>query len=782
MAIFAWAVHSLVVVALLPLKITQPCHMWRACRSFFYLVFLMFLLTPCLGMAAENITVVSPQKSHVAGQPILFHIQPHELLLTQKAVVYYRGIGVSVYRKIDMTSETPVDFIANLSGMKAFPPGIEFFFVVTDDKDQVFTYPQDDPKKHPYRLEINLDKNHPQLLKHSPAAGVTITTTNPDIVLEFTDHESFVHPETVRFIVDEIDVTSLCKITRTTLDYSPARPLSPGSHSMAVEMSDISGNRMPPVQSIFIVASPAPVADKSPVADAVSAEVNISGEFRHEIAAKNDSDTNWRFQSALTMRTQAQKDQFKVSLDASANYIDEDAPGPDGENFNLDNFLLQLEYGKQLLALGDVSVEGTELISHSISRRGSRLALNLADTRIEAFALRSNYITGYKEGLGLSDSDQMLTGGFVEKDLLKDKKLTLKATYVSGRNERPEDYNASSLTAGTEGSIYSLLLKSRLFDEKLDFEGEYAGSQFDSDLSDDVGEKSDSAWRAKLSGRYEKLDGSVGYRYLGTDFRSIVNSTGANGREEYTVGGGIRFATSSLRFTGFHNQDNVDNDPLFPVMKNTTASLNYNLFITDWPSIYFNCTQSVLRSSDEPAGFTPMENHITTLGGGLSLSKNRWHLSPNYTYTTFDDRGETSNNDSRTHVASLSAGYRPTDFSSINPFVTYVNSKTDASGVTIETWQGALSGFVSLFENELNLNATLSALDTQSSDGASHTNTYSAVAQLNWQVQKYLLKKGRQTFSIRGQYSRTEDHIRDSSADDYAIYGVISFGIPIKLL
>ena len=757
-------------------------------RHYFYVGCILFLglffsLTILVGpgYTAEGITIISPQKTHFAGQPVLFHIQTKEVYETKKMTAYYRAIGVTAYRRLILKKQSPIDFMGTVKAQKVIPPGIEFFFVVVDGKDRVFTFPKDDPKKNPYALQIDLDKMPPRILDSTPSEGAAIEQLRPSIKISFKDIETYVDKNSVRLVIDGTDVTQLSEITETKITYAPAQVLSVGNHTIAIELSDMSGNRMPTKRWAFSIPAKAP-SEKIAGAEKASAEVNISGEFRRRIVKKEDTEeTRWNFQSTATIKSSAQSGKLKTSFDATVNYIDQEGHNSEEDRFNLNNFLYKLEYGKQLLALGDVTVEGTDLISKSISRRGGRLSFNIADTKAEAFALRSNYVTGFEHGLGMGDPNQRFTGGFIEKDLIGEKKLTVKATYVNGKNENPDNYNTSTLEAGTEGNIYSIVMASRLFEEKLNMEGEYSGSTYDSDVADTVGQESDKAWRAKISSRYKNFDCSTGYKYLGPDFRSIVNATGANDREEYNLEGGMRFKSSNLRLNMLHNSDNVDEDPLMPVIRNTTGTLSYNLSIPDWPSFFANYTQSQQESAKEPTGYIPIENKINTIGGGFSIAKNRWNISPGYTYTSFDDRGETTNNDSEIHVATLTGGFRPTDTISINPSVTHMNITIDATGVTTKTWQGALAGYIMLFKNQLNLNTTLSVLDTKADDGSTDTTTYSAIAQLNWRVEKYLLKKGSQTLSLRGNYSKTENHINHESTDDFTIYAVISFGIPIKL-
>jgi hypothetical protein len=63
-----------------------------------------------------------------------------------------------------------------------------------------------------------------------------------------------------------------------------------------------------------------------------------------------------------------------------------------------------------------------------------------------------------------------------------------------------------------------------------------------------------------------------------------------------------------------------------------------------------------------------------------------------------------------------------------------------------------------------------------------HNSTFSAVGQLNWHLESYLLNKGKQAISLRGQYTKSRDHLNGSRTEDYSVYLVVSVGIPIQLL
>lgn len=745
-------------------------------RWAFFLTFSVLLVTcsEYVG-AAESISILSPQEKHFAGVPILFHIKTNEFFSPKNVTVYYRSIGATVYGRLTMKKKTSVDFRALLKARKVIPPGIQFYFVVKDGKGRFFTFPKPDPKKNPYVMKINLDKRPPIIQKTVPAEGESLKDRRPVVKIIFVDLETKIDRSSVRLLVDDTDVTQLSKISKNYITYQPVENLSFGNHTVILELIDICGNRMPPKRLTFTIP-------KSALIDNAGAEIQWDAEGRYLIAGKTDAELpDWGIQSSATLNSFVEHGKNKTSLDANVWYNEEDGPGPEGDNLNLNNYLLKFQHDKHQLSVGDVTVDGTELISRSISRRGGLLELDVADIQADFFALRSNYVTGFRHVLGLDDAEQMLLGCSLEKEILKDRKLTLKTTYIKGENRNPDDYNAGILGGGEEGGVYSISVASRMMSERLNLQGEYSGSRFDDDTLVDEDPKSDNAWLVKVSGWYDKYELAAGYKYLGPDFKSIADSTGAYNQKEYNLDGGVRFGSSDIRLTLLHNRDNVDNDPLLPVIKNSTGTINYNISKFDWLSVFMNYTQSRQNSEKEPLDFDPVKNSARTIGCGLSANRTRWDLSPNYTYTYFDDKVSPIDNDSVTHMVGLSGGLRPVDNISINPLISYTNMHSNFDDVTTETWQGALGGSItSFFSSDLDFNATLSILDDRTDDGFVHTTTYDCIGQLNWHIEKYLLKKGKQTIAIRGQYSKTKDHETSETWEDYAIYAVISFGAPKK--
>lgn len=736
----------------------------------------MVVATASLAEAAETIDVVSPAPPHFAGQPLVFHIQLKGFFQPRQSTVFYRPVGGAVFRKLNLAKETEIDFRGSLPASRSVPPGIEYFISVEDGRGQTYTLPALDPRKNPFRIDIRLDRDPPQIEKTSPGLGEDVQTVRPAFQLSFTEEGSGIDPTSIRLVLDGVDVTGLASFKDNQLKFSPAINLVPGQHVLVVDLADAAGNRMPPQEISFSVVSPGQ-EDVIAGLDRASAEVYWDAEAAVGLLSKKDTaQSDWRLQSSATVRSIAEKDKLRSSLDANVWYFDEEK-SEESKTWNLNNFLASFAYDdRYTLDLGDITVEGTDLISRSLYRRGGRFSVDLNGTEAQAYMVRSNAVTGFNHLLGGTEENQQIWGGSLAQELLGDRRLVLKANYMTGKNYEPDDYNASNLQPGTEGDVVSLSFSSQVFREHLQLEGEYAASRFDTDISDDRGKESDHALRAKAFGRLERSDWEIGYRYYGPEYASIANPIGTRGREEVNLGGGIRFDESSLRASLLHGRDNVKKDPLLPVIHNTTGTVDYSLTVTDWPAVFISGIQTLQRSSDEPLGVPEIENTTTTVALGANQAGERWQLAPFYSYTRFDDRS--TDNDSDTHVFTVAGGIRPTDASSVNPSVTYTHIDLESTGAATRTWQAALSAVVGFWENQVNLNATASWLDNQTLDGAVHTTTWSGICQLNWSVEKYLPGGGRQTLSLRGRYNITDDRVAGSEQEDYILYAVFSVGLP----
>jgi hypothetical protein len=598
--------------------------------------------------------------------------------------------------------------------------------------------------------------------------GSKVEGPRPSIAINLADIEGSAGWSSLRLLVDDVDVSPLAVLAGQEISYTPETPLDYGRHTVTLESMDAAGAILPARSWTFVIP-------QSEYFDRASATILVDAEAGGKIAGKSgNAEPDWKIQSSDTLTSVVESGDFKVSLDANGWFTEQEGDEETGDTFNLNNYLLQIEYLRQRLALGDLTVAGTELISESIARRGALLEHNADGTRAQAFMVRSIHVTGFDNMTGLERSDQRLIGGSLQQQLLDDGRLVAKGTAITGKNADPDGYNTGTLAAPSKGQVYSLALAAIPWAETLHLNGEYSLSRYDEDTTDDLDSDFGRAWLVRFGGRADSYDYGGGYKRLGRDFRSIADVTGVDNREEYSLYSTKTFSESSITSSLLYNRDNVEKDPELPVIRNTSLDLIYNLFLADWPNVFLNGNLTFQDSSDEPDGTDPVKNLSQTLGGGFSFVRELWSLMPSYTFTRFADDSP-ADSDGKTHQVTLNLGWQPVAWMSLSPSISYGRTDTGSDAPVTETWQGTLAGSFNLSDTQ-NLFLTLSALDSRTDDRSVETTSYDGVAQYNWRLETAFLEKAQKTLSLRARYSRIDDRVGDTRDEDYSAFLLLSVG------
>lgn len=739
------------------------------------LLFFLFATFPVTVLSAAGpILQLAPQSLSAAGQGLVFRIRTQELLPPLQAVLNFRSLGTLPFRTLPLKKESQNEFTATLSGEQLQPPGLEYYFAVSDGQGRLFTLPAQNPQQQPLRIDLTLKDVVRTELRLPAMDGARIEARRADLAIRLADAGIPADWSAIRLTVDNVDVTQLANFDGEFIRYVPEGDFAYGSHSVSLEAMDAAGNLLVPQHWSFVI----PVSD---VIDSAAAQAQVDLEVAGLLLEPDRGvHPDWKVQSNLSLSAALEAGRFRASFEANGWYTEEQGSASTGDAFSLNNYLLRLEYGQQKLSIGDLQIEGTELLGDSIARRGGLLELALGKSRLQSFLLRSNAVTGFDNFSGMDDPDQRLYGGSLQQSFFDDASLVFKGTAIAGKNTIPEDYNTGSLVAGNEGEVYSLQLDSRLFADRFDLSAEYSLSHFDADISDTQDKNWAQAWRVRLAGRADSFDYGTGYKYLGQDFHSIVSPAAASNRSESTLYGTKIYEQSSLTAHLLHIRDNVDQDPLQPVVENNNLDLSYSLYQPNWPVLFVNAVLGLQESSDEPDGLVPLKNRTETIGAGFTLVRERWNLVPSYYFTRFDDQSP-ADNDSQTHQLNLSLGLQPSEKLSLSPSFSYSRVSDEATSVVNETWQGVLAGVVTLTATQ-NLNLTFSGIENKADDGSQHTTSYDTIGQYNWLWQTRFWEKLQKTVSVRGRYNRVKDRVGSSSSEDYSVYLLLSFGgTPLRL-
>ncbi len=342
----------------------------------------------------------------------------------------------------------------------------------------------------------------------------------------------------------------------------------------------------------------------------------------------------------------------QLTIDSAATDRD-----PDARAVELAQFLASRESSATRVAAGHETVGSAQgfdrgnLIFDGNSRRGvsGTLKLGTWDTALTGFVQRTEPLTGFEHGLGISDGDNRIAGGFARMQPARD--TALGVGFVSG-----EGQIAGSGTVGDttplDGSAANIVIDQSWLDGALSARAELARTELD--LGPDFDELSDQALAAQLQYRPSAAPGwqlGAGYVEIGPDFRSIANLGASADIEELRLTARRAPAGASVSFglEASRGEDNVDDRPLPATRKdNVTGDLRWEPRVSrDFGGPLFGRPVVTLLVYDEttetvdlPAGSLslPIDTEIYGLGAAAGFDHplgGRW--SATFERRVFDD-------------------------------------------------------------------------------------------------------------------------------------------------
>ncbi len=102
---------------------------------------------------------------------------------------------------------------------------------------------------------LTMDTRGPVVISRQPKPGVSLANVRPNIVVQYFDGISGVHPGTVRLVVNGQNVTARASVSETAVAYNPEGSFRPGPVRVQVAVSDRAGNSER-VEWSFTVAPP----------------------------------------------------------------------------------------------------------------------------------------------------------------------------------------------------------------------------------------------------------------------------------------------------------------------------------------------------------------------------------------------------------------------------------------------------------------------------------------------------------------------------------------------
>lgn len=304
-----------------------------------------------------------------------------------------------------------------------------------------------------------------------PVQDTVVTGRRPPIEVVFPPDLPVGVQDGVVVAIDGMDVTSQVVRQPGRITYRPASDLVPGSHMVTLTFPDAASGSGEPIQWSFKIRDYGPLEEGS---------LGVEGSLTYEQAVRRlqATDPHWNLSGNVKVGSRVAGRGVVVTLDGNLRYIDAEGPGPPGSgrtprnNFDLANFLFTVSKDPHQLRLGDIQIAESFLSTGpAFARRGGLLTAELFGTEVHLFSVRSNSIIGFDHGLGVQNPDRRVQGASIARDLLPDKALRMKVTYMDGENAAPQSFNTGSAEGGQRGDVLSVLASSSFFGQRLRSEG-----------------------------------------------------------------------------------------------------------------------------------------------------------------------------------------------------------------------------------------------------------------------------------------------------------------------
>jgi len=611
--------------------------------------------------------------------------------------------------------------------------------------------------------------------------------------------------KTLAYELDNIDITAMIIRKGTTSSFTPAQPLTWGKHNLRLVEYGNDGSIIEKGFWEFKVR-------KSAVFQKVEYAVNSSLTVLQRIADKNLGSPK---PNALTgygaakVLGRASNEDWDISGNLDLIYNSEESQTPHGKELDIGKYLFIGRGSSSQVNIGHHSITQNNLIVGNFYRRGVSASMRFGSINSTAtgFVMRSEEIVGTKDGFGVSDPDNKVTGiSWESQPLTKNpEKLYLSATYLSGKSNKISE-SVGAIQADKKGTAWALSADSALYDQQLRLRAEYAGSLSDiitADISDTniVDEKGSArSFLATYSPRVESENSKffwntgIEYTKVSTSFNSIANLSLPNDKD-------LRRLFINADWTGFSTSllkaietDNVDGDDTRPQIETHLDQVVLNYSLTDKPSqsSIFNTigmptfslqwnqtTQDRIKDALVPTEDISINANTSALSANFIKDSLGWGWM--YSRTVQKDKFNAENN-SVTLAHNLNANFTISNNLGVRSGIQTSKTNFSTDGSTSDTVLFNL-GLNYLFSKSLSglLNINNSNTDGSSINGLVNANTKTTSFQLKWNWLAAKNNKPGFDVTLSGTRQETSSNlIVGNNIDAYQAFIGITMTLPSK--
>ncbi|MBN1222844.1 MAG: hypothetical protein JXB23_06315 [Candidatus Aminicenantes bacterium] len=483
--------------------------------------------------------------------------------------------------------------------------------------------------------------------------------------------------------------------------------------------------------------------------------MSINGSLQATVMEKSDMGSQGMNNAGnVRVFTNYSKGKMGVDFDSNMNYSNRPLEGDN--NIDLSNMMLSVSVDNHNLRAGDIDINESEFTIYGMGRRGVDYAYNNQKAYVHIFDLNSQQPKGF-DGFGIPRSGINLLGGAVGYKLFNDV-LSMKAVYIAGKDDPSRGVNVGSADffKKREGNVVSVIEEANLWQNRVNLTAEFAHSNYDEDLDDQAGTKSDNAWKIGGNFNYGRLTLGANYSYVGADFNSIGYQYFTNDRKGLQTNIGYSFGNFSIMGGYNFSRDNLDNDASQYTTENQDGNLGFQWNISSKLSFnvgYRRSKQDTSGGNSEWEAFN-QDSLANEFSGNLNVFLSQ---SVSLNFSAVNSRLSSQNNpaaDSSNMTLNLGGSFRAGQTFSLSPSLGYSQMKNLFTNEITHNYNTFLISEIFFWPETLS--TTLSGSFSRMDGGAANrSDSYNVSGDINFYLSK-VLHLGNMVLSLRGLYNKTD--------------------------
>ena len=638
---------------------------------------------------------------------------------------------------------------------------------------------------------------------------------------------------TLKLEVDNVDVTALAKINGRIMAFKPVQALTPGLHEIRLMEFSADGNILERGTWKIDIRKSRLFRESS-----YGGNIDLTGSYRvGDDGLPLPVPRELQGQGSMAFEGRAANEKWSTTAKVNTVYNSQAALNAKANEFDLADFLFTGDAGRTSFKLGHHPVGPNSMILADFNRRGASAEYRSADQRakLTGFTMRSEPITGFRSGFGVSSEDHQTSGAIVVFNPLKSapERLFISTTYV---NSGGQDVGTTSLdpkgtgsttgdagglsTSGQihEGQAVGLVADGTTQNKRWRFRGEYARSEFDfNGINVASGKEDDDAYslvavytpKERLI-KTNPLTWNLGFehRRIGQLFRTLTNPGLLSDRLSDRAFMSANYKGWALNATAGTESDNVDDDPLLPRVRQDLYSINttftpttaevaptpeakpgdptppsappkkFNLFDKPTYTLAFARTDQEMKKI--PSGFsgTLTKNLHHVISGNASFTPGKWTWTAGHALTLSDDDSANilpaNRNSFTNNITDLGFSVPINERVTIAPTLQY--NLQDNSSTNVETKTASLGVAVTsiIIKDKLTGAMNVSYNNNDTSDNSGDTITKTVDATLTWTFITAKNNRPGVDWFLKGNWQDP-----GNALDSYQIFAGVHIGWPI---